>query len=251
MGLENNDTDVGENQIEVHVRDGKHAGPDGFDDRKSSIFNITTLETRLIAPINTNKTNPIGSSNEDAVAWYNKGLALYNQSKYDEALQALDKAIELKPDYADAWLFEGMALSSLDRYNVAALQAIDKAIELNPNDASGWFVKGVALSNQSKYGEAIQADDKAIELKPDFAEAWDGKGLALYNQGKYDEALQALDKAIELKPDDAVAWYNKGLALYAQNKYDEALQALDKAIELKPDYARSLDRKRHGPRHEG
>ena len=43
-----NDTDVGENQIEVQVRDGKHAGPAGFDDRKSSSFNITAPETKPI-----------------------------------------------------------------------------------------------------------------------------------------------------------------------------------------------------------
>ena len=53
-----NDTDVDENQIEVQVRDGKHAGPAGFDDRKSSSFNITAHETEPIATTTVTRPSP-------------------------------------------------------------------------------------------------------------------------------------------------------------------------------------------------
>ncbi len=41
------------------------------------------------------------SGQQTAEDWYNKGNALYDQDKYDEAIQAFDKVIELKPD--DIW----------------------------------------------------------------------------------------------------------------------------------------------------
>ena len=72
-----NDTDVGENQIEVHVRDGKHAGPDGFDDHKVDSFNITTPETRSIAATKVIKPSPI-AINETHVG--NAPTQLYNVS---------------------------------------------------------------------------------------------------------------------------------------------------------------------------
>ena len=39
-----NNTDVGSNRVEVQVRDGKHAGPNGLDDRKSVEFNIESIK---------------------------------------------------------------------------------------------------------------------------------------------------------------------------------------------------------------
>ncbi len=37
----------------------------------------------------------------------NKGVALKIQGKYDEAIEALDKAIEINPDFAEAWYNKG------------------------------------------------------------------------------------------------------------------------------------------------
>jgi len=50
-----------------------------------------------------------------AEAWTNKGLALAQQEKYNEALQAFDEAIELNPEYAKAWYYKGVALQQLGR----------------------------------------------------------------------------------------------------------------------------------------
>ena len=168
------------------------------------------------------------------LAWYNKGLTLGELGKYEEALRAYDKAIELKPDYPLAWFSKGYALGELGKHE-EELRAYDKAIELKPDDPDAWFNKGVALGELGKYEEALRAFDKAIELKRDDPPAWNNKGIALGELGKYEEALRAYDKGIELKPDYPPAWYNKGIALGKLGKHEEALRAYDKAIELKPD----------------
>ncbi len=121
----------------------------------------------------TSMNDPLSEAN-----WYNKGIALYGQGKYDEAIQAFDEAIEINPQNADTW-----------------------------NN------KGTALANLGKYDEAIQAFNEAIALDPKYAYAWYSKGNALVNLGKYDEAIKAYDKAIEINPRDARAWNNKGYAL--------------------------------------
>ena len=67
-----------------------------------------------------------------AVAWIYKGNALYNQHKYDEAIQAYDKAIEIDPDTCTAWNNKGIAFDDVGKYDEAT-QAYDKAIKMDLN----------------------------------------------------------------------------------------------------------------------
>ena len=62
-------------------------------------------------------------------AWINKGRTLYGQGKYDEAIQAYDKAIEINPQHADAWNSKGIVLMLLGR-TIEADAAFAKAKEL-------------------------------------------------------------------------------------------------------------------------
>ena len=49
---------------------------------------------------------------QTAEDWLYKGIALDGQGKFDDAIQAYDKAIELDPQYADAWYNRGVGLIS-------------------------------------------------------------------------------------------------------------------------------------------
>jgi len=69
-----------------------------------------------------------------------------------------------------AWYSKGIFGVRLRRYE-EAIQAFDKAIELDPNYARALYSKGSALYDQGKYNEAIEAYDKAIEIEPQYAEA--------------------------------------------------------------------------------
>ncbi|MDD4651253.1 MAG: tetratricopeptide repeat protein [Methanothrix sp.] len=239
--------DLGENQVEVRVRDGKHAGPDKYDANIQAGFVINAHQSMPSASTNKSSLAEEWNSRGDALhnrgnyaeggeAWLNKGEILHDQGKYDEALKAYDEAIRLDPDYASAWNYKGETLDSQGKYD-EALKAYDEAIRLDPDYALAWNNKGYALSELGKYDEAIKAYDEAIRLDPDYAFAWSNKGATLDSQGKYDEALKAYDEAIRLDPDYALAWNNKGYALSELGKYDEAIKACDEAIRLDPNLA--------------
>jgi tetratricopeptide (TPR) repeat protein len=66
---------------------------------------------------------------DDSTAWHRKGIELDKLRRYEEALQAIDKALKLKPNDFDAWHRKAGALEKLGRYE-EALQAYDKAIPL-------------------------------------------------------------------------------------------------------------------------
>lgn len=168
---------------------------------------------------------------ETAEDLYAKGEALFNQGKYDEAVQALDEAILLDPNDAKAWNGRAHTLYAQSKYD-EAIQACDEAIRLDPSLTDAWNTKGAAFYFQGKYDEAIEAYDGAIRSDPNLAQAWSNKGDALRGQSKLDEAIQAYSEAIRLDPNNARTWSDKGAALVLQGKYDEAILSLDKAINL-------------------
>jgi len=108
------------------------------------------------------------------------GAALQVQGKLQEAVQAFDKAIRLKPGFAEAYCNRGNALKELGQLESAV----------------------------ARYESAVANYDKAIRLKPDFAEAYYNRGNALKDLGQLEEAVTSYDKAIQLKPDFAMAHRN-------------------------------------------
>jgi tetratricopeptide (TPR) repeat protein len=66
---------------------------------------------------------------QTAEDWDTKGNALFNQGKYDEAIQAYDEAIRLDPKFATTWTDKGGALLEQSR-NDEAIRCFDKAIDL-------------------------------------------------------------------------------------------------------------------------
>ena len=51
--------------------------------------------------------------------WFSEGISLSNQMKYEEAIIAFDKAIEIDPNLIDAWFNKGNILCKLGKYEDA------------------------------------------------------------------------------------------------------------------------------------
>jgi tetratricopeptide (TPR) repeat protein len=168
-----------------------------------------------------------------AEAYNNRGVALKELKQLDEAIASYDKAIALKPDYAAAYSNRGNALKDLKRLD-EALASYDKAIALKPDYARAYSNRGVALNDLKRFSEAIASCDKAIALNPAYAEAYNHRGNALKNLKRLDEAIVSYDNAIALKPDYAEAFGNRGNALKDLKRLDDALASYDNALALKP-----------------
>lgn len=256
------DRDIGRHIVEVRIRDSQNAGADSYDDKRSIQYDIYRGED-LYLP-------------EDASECDQKGLdLLYQKFKYDEAIQAFDKAIKLNPSLAEAWQHKGWALESKGDYS-EELKCFNEAIRLNPTWAEAWFNKGIALHKLGRYDEAIQALDKALKIDPKYMPALDIKASALKDQGKndeainvfdeiirvdtgeygaykdlaldqkgdalkdmgrYEEAIQVFEKIIALNPKNEYRWADKGDALSHLGKYDEAIKSYDEALRINPDDA--------------
>jgi tetratricopeptide (TPR) repeat protein len=172
---------------------------------------------------------------EYAEAWNGKGDTLLALKRYEEARNAYDKAIQFQPNYGEAWIGRGNALNSLQQYK-EAINSFDKALEIKPDSLAAWNSRGNVQIKLQQYSEAIASFDKAVQLQPNYAPAWNSRGWALHNLRRYEDAVKSYDKAVEFKPDSSQAWYQRGNALINLQKYQEAVESYDKAVQFQPDF---------------
>ncbi|MEG4517098.1 MULTISPECIES: tetratricopeptide repeat protein [unclassified Microcoleus] len=175
------------------------------------------------------------TSRGEARDWSLKGYFLNRREWYDEALECLDKAIEIDSNYKIAWHLRGDVLNNLERYE-ESLESYDRVIELDANDQWVLVNRGDVLKNLKRYEEALVSYDRAIKLDANDQWAWVNRGNVLDNLERYEEALVSYDRAIKLDANYQLVWFLRGLLLDTLKRYEEALISYDRAIKLDANY---------------
>ena len=181
-------------------------------------------------------TEAIDLNPEYVDAYNNRGVAYRNKGEIDAAIQDYNKAIDLNSELAEAYNNRGNAYVNKGEID-AAIQDYNKAIDLNSEDANAYNNRGVAYVNKGEIDAAIQDYNKAIDLNSEDADAYNNRGNAYVNKGEFDLAIQDFNKAIDLNPEYAKAYYNRGVAYAKKGEFDLAIQDYTKAIDLNPEYA--------------
>ena len=164
------------------------------------------------------------------------GNALVRVGRSAEALEPYERAIRLKPDFAEGHNNWGNALLMLGR-PTEAIDHYQEAIRLKPEHPVTHNNWGNALSALGRQSEAVEHYQEAIRLKPDNAVTHYNWGDALSALGRHSEAIEHYEQAVRLKADDAEAHYKWGNALLAMGRQPEAIEHYGQALRLQPDYA--------------
>jgi len=150
----------------------------------------------------------------------NLGIALRALGKFEEAVQAYQKALMLKPDYADACYNMGNSLASLDRH-AAALEQYEKALMFKPDDAYTYYNIGVAMQELGRHAEAVGNFKRAIQLNHDTTEVYRAMAASQKAQGRYADAINTLKQALCLKPDCAHTHTDLGMILLLAGNFTQ------------------------------
>jgi tetratricopeptide (TPR) repeat protein len=102
----------------------------------------------------------------DLDAWYNKGYALFELGKFDEALRAIETALGIDPSDIKSWALKGTVLMAVERFD-QAIDAFDHVLTRCTDDAESWVNRGGALHEAGRYGEAVNSCRQALRLSPD------------------------------------------------------------------------------------
>jgi tetratricopeptide (TPR) repeat protein len=108
--------------------------------------------------------------NETSIYWFMKGLDLYQQEKFNDSLQAYNRALELDPNDFEAWNNKGIDEGILGKYD-AALKSFGNALALNESYAEAWYNLGVIYDLKGYYYSAVQAYKKATQINPSYQKA--------------------------------------------------------------------------------
>ncbi len=171
-----------------------------------------------------------------ADAYVNRAMVLTDLKRLDEALASYDKAIRVRPDYAAAHNNRGIVLASLGRLD-EALACFDEAIRLKLDHAAVHYNRANALKGLNRLDEALAGYEEAIRIQPDYADARFNRGMVLKDLKRLDEALAGFDRAISLSPNTPALHNTRGVTLADMLRLNEALAAFDEAIRLQPGHA--------------
>ena len=155
-------------------------------------------------------------------------------SKFYSAISTCEEAISIKP-HAVAYQIIGKAWVEINKPD-EAIAAYEKAIEIKPDFAEIYVSLGELYFQHQRQKEAIAAYKKAIKLSPDLKDSYRGLVEVLLEQGKVDEAEELSYNALIQHPSWATAqeFCTLGRGLIAENKTQQGVACFYQAIELDP-----------------
>ena len=168
------------------------------------------------------------------------GQILAERGQIDEAIAHYQRAVEIKPNYAEAHLNLGALLAGRGELD-AATDHYHKALEFKPDFADAHTNLGNVLARRGQVDEAVAEYRRALDIDPDFVLAHNNFGSLLARRGHRDEAITHFRRAVEIEPENADAHYNLGNALACRGEFDEALAEYEKALEIQPKKAAALN----------
>ena len=209
---------------------------DSYDRDPDALYELSAevsdVIARRIGAASTGATaaRRIAPSAHDA---YLRGRYFWFSHRWDQALDAMQKAVAIQPDYAAAW--SGLA----DAYVVKAVvqvvppkavaaqaqAASRRALELDDSLAEAHSTAAaVALFQSWDFTQADRESQRAIELNPDIGELHHLRGYVLLAADRLDEALREQTRASELDPFERPG--NVGTVLIHRRQYDAAIREL-------------------------
>ncbi len=142
-----------------------------------------------------------------ASGWFGLGDALSNQAMqvyipadegYRKAREAVDRALALNPDLADAYVALGWIKEFYDWDWAGADAAYKRALALEPGNAAAITRAGSLAAIMGRQKEAIALSRQAMQIDPLSATVFQHAGITFYNGGLLDESIAALNRAHEI-----------------------------------------------------
>lgn len=166
-------------------------------------------------------------------AYAEKGRIYARTEKYEEAIQAFTKALELNPQDSVTYYNRGLAYSMVDE-GEKAIEDYTKALELNPQYSSAYNNRGVVYNELGENEKAIEDYTKALEINPKYSDAYYNRGFSYSALGENEKAIEDYTEAIRINAQHSAAYYNRGYVYDELGENEKALEDYTKAIEISP-----------------
>jgi len=175
------------------------------------------------------------SNKPNAVAYNNLGVVLAQLGRQGEAVEPLEEALKINPNYLDARRNLVSVLLQLNRAD-GVYRHLVEMVRLDPKDAVARFNLGVCLLQQSKLEEAIARFEEAARLNPAYLNAQYFLARSLALAGRSSESAERYGVALRLAEKSADARYELARLFAQTGENEQAIVHLKRVLELEPDH---------------
>ena len=242
----------------IKVSDATHLWSSVYDKDMADIFKVQTdiaeqvaraLDIKLLEP-ERRVLQAKPTDNSEAYNYYLRGIDHYERGwSYDDhqefelALQMHEKAVELDPDFALAYVFisnihSWQYFGGYDRTKerlAKSKAAVDEALRLQPDmpealvALAAYYYRGFL-----DYDRALELFKRVQKARPNFSP--DLIGWIQRRQGKWAQSVMTIERAFKLNPRSAITADQQGLSYTHMRRYKEAEGWYDRALSINPDY---------------
>jgi tetratricopeptide (TPR) repeat protein len=167
---------------------------------------------------------------------YRFALVALNSDLIDDAMWAVKRAVELRPDEPVYYFVLGIAWLRVKQPDLQEAEgAFRQFLKSRPDDPQGQLNLGYVLLKQKRYAEARVELERSIQKNSASPESFYYLGLIAQEQNEDERAVELFEKAIQLLPSYAYAHIALGSAYLKLKNYTRAQAELEIGVKLKPD----------------
>ncbi|MEO8227844.1 MAG: serine/threonine-protein kinase, partial [Gemmatimonadota bacterium] len=239
----------------IDARSGEAKWQEPFDAALTDVFQVQSdIASRVAGKLDVALTDSVKTRLE---ARPTKNLAAYDAYLRAKAsaqnggflaslrvtIAALEQAVALDPEFADAWADLGTSYASLytnggaptPELARAARRAIDRSIALAPSAAAGYmslafYYRFVKIDADS----AQRAIEVGLRLDPSNPKLLGSQTVVEILRGQWDSALVHATRMTDLDPRTGSRWALRASVLASSHRLEEARAAADRALQLMP-----------------
>ena len=239
----------------VDVQGGLQTWSEKYDRKLDNVFAIEdeiakAIATRLRVQLTGGGGQPLvadSTSNPQAHELYLRGLTLLaaRGPGLRDAAAAFQQAVQLDPNYAQAWgalaetelLLPAYQLDSMEASFPRADSAAHRALALDENTSSAYVALGLANTFRCQWPEADRAFRRALTLAPGDAETVNQYGQFLSTVGQAEPALREIERAQQLDPLSPIIGVIRTGMLGALHRDEAATAQVESILKAHPDFA--------------
>ncbi|MFO8082273.1 MAG: tetratricopeptide repeat protein [Armatimonadota bacterium] len=172
---------------------------------------------------------------------FTEGVQLFEQRSYAPAIQRLEAVVEEEPDNEAALYYLGVARYRQGEFE-DALEVLQRAYDLRPGRPGTQLYIGRIYEELGALDEAIRAYQTELRNRrfKNLAEVFTDLGRVYYFSGRYVDAIDRLSTAIQHNENYVEAYFYRGLAKNMQDEHEAALKDFDDAIRITDEWDRKV-----------
>ncbi len=172
---------------------------------------------------------------DDAEVHCMAGYDFERKGQLDLAKKSYQKAIQVRPNYAQAHYNLGHVHRKSEEWELAA-QSYQRAIDSDPHYPGAHYNLGLLYQKANRLDLAAECFETSTSVNEKHPGSWEQLGNVRLNQGRIDEALRHLELAIQLEPNLASAHNSLGIAFAQRGQMQKAVASFERALTISPQF---------------